>query len=58
MLKYIFDIFCKDTTIGLCQIEAKKSNLNKIFSNNFENVRKIDFSLKNNYSIGQTVYHL
>ena len=58
MLKYIFDIFCKDTTIGLCQIEGRRKNLKKVFSKGIQIANKIDFSYKNNYSIGQTVYHL
>ena len=58
MLKYIFDIFCKDTVVGLCEIESRKKNFKKFFSNGVNNVKKVDFSFKNNYSIGQTVYHL
>lgn len=58
MLKYIFEIFCKDTTIGLCQIENSKKNFKKFFSSNVHKMNKIDFSFKNNYSIGQTVYRL
>ncbi len=32
MIKYILDIFCNDTIIGLCQIDDL--NKNKLFKNN------------------------
>ena len=33
MFKFFFDVFCKDTAIGLCQIERSKRS--KIYRNNY-----------------------
>ncbi len=33
MFKFFFDVFCKDTAIGLCEIE--RLNRSKIYKNNY-----------------------
>ncbi len=60
MFRFLFDIFCKDTTIGLCQIEKKKNI--RIFKNKYSNIL---FNNKDNsqyffnsFTIDQTAYRL
>ena len=60
MFRYLIDIFCKDTTIGLCQIERNKKN--RIFKNKYSNTL-FNKKYNNNYffnsfTIDQTAYRL
>lgn len=60
MFRYIIEIFCKDTTVGLCQLERNKTF--RVFKNKYPDIlfnsRYISSSFKNSFSIGQTAYHL
>ncbi|MBQ4122323.1 hypothetical protein IJD44_01165 [bacterium] len=59
MLKYIFDIFCKDTTVGLCHLgiydekNTISSQVDSSISSDY-----ISSVFKDSISIGQIVYHL
>lgn len=59
MLKFIIDIFCKDTIIGLCQFEdikkrkIRRNNYSPLFKQKEE--QKISFD---NHFIGPIAYHL
>lgn len=57
MLKYIFDIFCKDITIGLCQLDDDKAKVNISYFKSIANRKNIISSFNDSVSIGQTVYH-
>ena len=58
MIKYILDIFCNDTIVGLCQIKGLYSN--KLFKNN--NNRLFEKYVNNNSCsrkfIDPIAYHL
>ena len=60
MFRYFFDIFCKDTEIGLCQIEKK--NYYRIFKNKYSatlfNTKHNNNYFFNSFSIDQTAYRL
>lgn len=60
MLKFFIEIFCKDTTIGLCEIEHKK--ISGIFKSKYPDImfknNYVKSAFQNSFTIGQTVYHL
>ena len=55
MFKYIFEIFCKDTTVGLCQIEKGKRKMYTFSQNQYY---KPYNPFSENFFIGQTACHL
>ncbi len=59
MFMFLFDVFCKDTAIGLCQIEAKSSDI--LFRNNYDNrlfkSNYVKNNFENSFTIDQTLYH-
>lgn len=59
MFKYLFDIFCKDTTIGLCQIESdEKEPYSYSYIRSIANKDYISMMFKDSISIDQIAYHL
>lgn len=60
MFRYLFEIFCKDTIIGLCPLEKNKTT--RIFKNKYSNAlfksNYVKSSFYNSFAIDQTVYHL
>ena len=47
MLKFLIDIFCKDTVIGLCPFDdifshrIYKNRQNRLFSKNYKKIKRI-----------------
>lgn len=60
MLKYLFEIFCKDTKIGLCQIDADYNSDSSSYSyfRSITNKHYISEIFKDSISIDQIAYHL
>ncbi len=60
MFKYLCEIFCKDTIIGLCQLEKNGKNI--LFKNNYSKELFSNKYFKESFSqcftIGQTAYRL
>lgn len=59
MFKYIFDIFCKDTTIGLCQLENRTSFLfHKTTVPKQNSYKNSTYPFRTDFFIDQTAYRL
>lgn len=59
MLKYLFEIFCKETTVGLCSLEKDKNQPGSGFYSGLISYNKDTASVfRKSIAIGQTVYHL
>ena len=59
MFRYIFDIFCKDTTIGLCQIDKRSSLFSpKIPAPKQNTYKNSTYPFRSDFFIDQTAYRL
>lgn len=60
MFRYLIDIFCKDTLIGLCEVDNKR--ISDVFKSCYPDIlfrqSYVKDAFKNSFTIDQTVYHL